>query len=130
MAPPPAADMRWLLFSASGRIGRRTYVMALAFWLAVLAIPVTMAVRVTDGGPAQPIVGLALVVTCLVAIVSILMIVIKRLHDVGMPGLAAFALVVPFLLVALPVLAFWPSTEGPNRNGARPDRRGHWRGRS
>ena len=45
---------------------------------------------------------------------------VKRLHDLGKPGLIALVLFVPVIsFVALFVLCLFPGQPGPNRYGAR-----------
>ena len=118
--------MRWLLFSASGRVSRKTFMLAVAFWFVVLAIPVAMAARVTQDVPAQAIIGLAIILSFALSGFSTLMVAIKRAHDIGLPGPVAFAILVPFLsFVALIALCALPSSPGPNRFGPGPDRRGY-----
>lgn len=126
MARRPVADTRWLLFGTSGRASRRTYLLTFAFWLFVTAIPAAMATRVADGSPAQAIVGLGLVATFVVACISLMVVVVKRLHDIGLPGPVALAMLVPpITFVGLAALALLPSKAGPNRFGTMPDRPGY-----
>jgi len=114
--------MRWLLFSGFGRQGRKTYLLGLAFWVAVLCIPVSMATQVEDGSAAQVLVGIGAVLTFLPTAWSIAMMSIKRLHDIGLSGLFVVALVVPGIaLVALVGLSAWPSARRPNRFGPHAD---------
>lgn len=118
--------MRWLLFSRSGRVSRKTFMLTVAFWFVVVAIPVAMAVRVTQGDPAQAIIGLAIVASFALSCFSILMVAMKRARDIGLPGSVAFAVLVPVLsFVALIVLSALPSSPGPNRFGPGPDRPGY-----
>jgi uncharacterized membrane protein YhaH (DUF805 family) len=118
--------MRWLLFSGSGRVTRKTFMLAVAFWFVVLAIPLTMAARVTQGAPAQAIIGLAIVFSFALSCFSILMVAMKRVRDIGLPGPVAFAILVPVLsFVALIALCALPSSPGPNRFGPGPDRPGY-----
>lgn len=118
-------DMRWLLFSGSGRICRRTYLLGIAFWMAVLAIPVTTAVNAGES-TARAVAGFGIILALLPAIASLATLSVKRLHDIGLPSGLVFLLLVPGIaVVVLFGLVVWPSAIGPNRYGPSPDRPGY-----
>ncbi|MNU03423.1 hypothetical protein D3C72_2474480 [compost metagenome] len=51
-----------------------------------------------------------------------MMMSIKRLHDMGLPGILVFVLFVPAVsFVMLFVLCLWPSAPGPNAYGPASD---------
>lgn len=126
MARPRSADMRWLFFGGSGRLGRKPFLLGLAFWLAVLAMPVAMALKVETGGEGAMLVGFAIIVAFLPAAWSVLALGVKRLHDLGLPGYAILILFVPGVgIIAFILLAVLPSAPGANAYGAGADRPGH-----
>ena len=65
---------------------------------------------------------LALIVVGLVSVVSVVMLTIKRVHDLGHPGLLAFLLFVPVVsFFALVFFLLFPSVP-PNDYGTRSNR--------
>lgn len=118
--------MRWLLFSVSGRLSRRTYAWAMLFWTAAFAVPVSAAVHAANENTALAIAGLVFLLTFAVACWSIAVMSIKRLHDAGLPGILVLVLVVPAAsLLMLIMIMVWPSVQGPNQHGPEPDRPGY-----
>lgn len=119
-------DMRWLLFSGSGRLGRRTYILGIAFWAAVLAIPTTFAMRVDEDSAAMALAGFGIILVLLPSAWSVAMLSVKRLHDIGLPSALVLLLVVPGVeFIVLFGLMVWPSERGPNQYGPLPDRPGY-----
>ena len=54
--------------------------------------------------------------------ISTLMLTIKRVHDLGLPGVMALSIFVPGVsLVVLVLLCVWPTTDNADRYGARRD---------
>jgi len=114
---------RWLFFSPSGRIGRQAYVMSLLMWSMLLfaAIRLTLAFENTSKAGLL-LAALALVIVSVATFVSYIMLSVKRLHDMGFPGLFVLLLFVPVVsFVALIVFLFWPSAP-PNDFGEYPNR--------
>ena len=126
MAQRPGSGMRWLLFSVSGRLSRRTYVWALLFWSVVMAIPVSAAVSAKPDSGAIAMAGLGFILCFMPATWSMAVMSIKRLHDAGLPGILVAVLVIPgasfFMLL---IIMFWPSVKGPNKHGPAPDLPGY-----
>jgi len=122
----PGSGMRWLLFSVSGRLSRRAYAWAMLFWIVVMAIPVSAAVRAEPDSGAMAMAGFGIIFTFLPAAWSIAVMSIKRLHDAGLPGILVAVLAIPaasffmFLIIML-----WPSIKGPNKHGPAPDHPGY-----
>ncbi|MDB5522580.1 MAG: Conserved hypothetical transrane protein [Rhizobium sp.] len=107
----------WLLFSPSGRIGRQPYVMSILLWLTLQGVAVSqmLANEHFDGG--LLFWTLALVITSLATFVSLIMLSIKRVHDMGYPAIFAFLLFIPVVsFVAAIAFFFWPSAP-PNDFG-------------
>jgi len=126
MARRPGSGMRWLLFSVSGRLSRRTYAWALLFWSVVMAIPVSAAVSAEPDSSAIAMAGLGFILCFMPATWSMAVMSIKRLHDAGLPGILVAVLVIPaasFFMLLLILL--WPSVKGPNKHGPAPDHPGY-----
>lgn len=126
MARRPGSGMRWLLFSVSGRLSRRTYAWALLFWMATVSVPVSAAVGAEPDSSAMTMAGFGIILTVLAATWSIAVMSIKRLHDAGLPGILVGVLVIPaasfFMLL---IIMLWPPTKGPNKHGPAPDEAGY-----
>jgi uncharacterized membrane protein YhaH (DUF805 family) len=126
MARRPGSGMRWLLFSVSGRLSRRTYAWTLLFWMAAVSVPISAAVRAEPDSSAMTMAGFGIIFTFLAAAWSIAVTSIKRLHDAGLPGILVGVLVIPaasfFMLL---IIMLWPSVKGPNRHGPAPDQPGY-----
>ncbi|TDH38090.1 DUF805 domain-containing protein [Pseudohoeflea suaedae] len=123
----PDADLRWLLFGMSGRIGRKAFILTILFWFAVLAMPVAMAGRMgASEHEGAVLIGFSLIVAAFLTAWSVLAATVKRLHDIGLPGGWAIALFFPpAALPAILALSLWPTRQGPNRFGAGPEQPGH-----
>ncbi|MFM2279083.1 MAG: hypothetical protein RLZZ444_1314 [Pseudomonadota bacterium] len=114
-------DMIWLLFSPSGRLSRRTYGLALCLWFALQGIVISQMFANEGEQTALGLWTLALVGTILGWILSSLMLTVKRMHDLGLPGYWALLLALPVIgLVTMIALIFMPS-DGPNDYGLFPD---------
>ncbi|WP_438750521.1 DUF805 domain-containing protein [Pararhizobium sp. O133] len=101
--------MTWLFFSPSGRLSRLPYFLGWLFWIVIGGFFCARIFAVQDNDIALALWTLALVVMGLVSTVSIVMLTIKRLHDVGYPGMYAICLFIPVLsLVMFVVLCVWP----------------------
>ncbi|MEM5495722.1 DUF805 domain-containing protein [Hoeflea sp. AS16] len=126
MARRPGSGMRWLLFSVSGRLSRRAYAWALLFWIAVMSVPVSVAVGADPDSGVMTAAGFGIIFSFLAAAWSIAVMSIKRLHDAGLPGILVGVLVIPgasfFMLL---IIMLWPSVKGPNTHGPAPDLPGY-----
>jgi len=119
-----APGMGWLFFSPSGRISRQPYIMALLFWMALQMIAVSQmfAGERLHSDALIVLATLGLIVVSLLTFVSMIMLTIKRVHDMGYPGLLAFLIFVPVVsFFALICFLFWPSGP-PNDFGDYPNR--------
>lgn len=116
--------MVWLFFSPSGRLSRQPYVMALLFWMVLQMIAVSQMFagdRLNNDGLIA-LATLGLIVVSLLSFLSMIMLTIKRVHDMGYPGLLAFLIFVPVVsFLALICFLFWPSGP-PNDFGDYPNR--------
>jgi len=112
-------SMQWLFFSPSGRISRQPYLLGWLFWLAILSFAMARIVANEDNqGPLMLWLILSIIVG-VAATVSTFLLTVKRLHDIGQPGMFALFL---FLPVVSPLmflgLCFWPGSADPNAYGA------------
>jgi uncharacterized membrane protein YhaH (DUF805 family) len=116
--------MAWFFFSPSGRISRGPYALGLAFWfvLQFAAIGQMFAGERLNSDGLLVLGFLALIVVGLVGTVSMIMLTIKRAHDLGHPGMLAFLIIVPVLsFFALIFFLLFPSGP-PNGYGTYTNR--------
>lgn len=107
----------WLLFSPSGRIGRQPYIMSFLLWMVLQAAAISLMVKFEHQQTGLMLSALALVIIDAGTFVSLLMLSIKRLHDMGYPAILVLLLFVPVVnLIALIALVVWPSAP-PNPFG-------------
>ena len=114
-----ASSRAWFFFSPSGRISRGPYALGILFWFSLQFAAIGQMFagdRLNQDG--LLVLGfLALIVVSLVGIVSMLMLTIKRVHDLGHSGLVAFLIFVPVVsFFALLFFLLFPSTP-PNDHG-------------
>jgi uncharacterized membrane protein YhaH (DUF805 family) len=112
-----APGILWLLFSPSGRVGRQPYFMSILLWLAMQGVAITLIVKYQYDETMLVASTLLLVVISIGFFVSLLMLSIKRLHDIGYSGLWALLMFVPAVAVITVIaLSCWPSAP-PNEFG-------------
>jgi len=119
--PGRETSVGWALFLWDGRIGRRVFILGTLFWMMANAAVVAF---VTGSDEISPGSFSLFLTTASLSLLSLLMLGTKRLHDIGMPGIAAALLVIPaFSLIAFFLLCVWPSATMPNRYGAAANER-------
>ena len=105
-------------FRPQGRIPRSEFILGLLVIYALCLALVTFMVLHTSLEGAAVLVGLLLGIPLTLAQI---MLVIKRCHDIALPGSFVVLLAVPLANVAwLIALLFIPGTAGPNLYGAQP----------
>lgn len=110
--------MQWLFFSPSGRLSRLPYFLGWLFWVAVSGFVLARMYANEENDIALALWTLVLVVTSLVAAASIVMLSVKRLHDIGYPGALAICMFIPVLSpVIFITLCLWPGKPGANEYG-------------
>lgn len=115
--------MFWMLFSPSGRLSRQPYVLVLLFWMVLQGATVAQmfAGQRQNDDALLALAFLGLLVVSVLTFISMIMITIKRVHDMGYPGILAFVIFVPVVsFFALVCFLFWPSGP-PNEFGAYPN---------
>ena len=119
MRPASASELLIFFFRPVGRIGRTEYALGIGTVVAIEAAVVTFFLGHEDSDPGAALLLLALV--GLPVLVAEFVLVAKRCHDVGLPGLFVVLLFVPVLGVAwLLLLAGMPGSPGINPYGAPP----------
>lgn len=113
-------SMQWLFFSPSGRIGRQPFLLGWLFWLTILSCAFArILANETDPG-ALTLWVILTVVTGIASTASVFLLTVKRLHDIGQPGMLALFLFLPVISpVMVLALCFWPGDAGPNDFGHR-----------
>lgn len=120
----PEPSRTWFFFSPSGRLSRGPYALGILFWFSLqfAAIGQMFAGDRLQSDGLLVLGFLALIAVALVGVVSMVMLTIKRAHDLGHPGLLAFMLFVPVIsFFALLYFLLFPSGP-PNQYGDHPNR--------
>ncbi|THK37480.1 DUF805 domain-containing protein [Ensifer sp. MPMI2T] len=111
-------SMTWLFFSPSGRIGRLPFFLSWLFWFLVGCVFLMQMLKNENEDTALALWTLALIVSGVLSTVSIAMLAIKRLHDMGYPGPLALCLFIPVLSpIVFIALCLWPGMTGENEFG-------------
>lgn len=119
--PGRETTIGWALFLWDGRIGRRIFILGTLFWMMTNAAVIAFVTGSDDISPGS---FSLLLTTASLSLLSLLMLGTKRLHDIGMPGMASILLVLPVLsLILFFVLCIWPPAEDDNRYGPGTDMR-------
>ncbi len=119
--PGRETSVGWALFQWDGRIGRRVFILGTLFWMMANAAVIAFVTGSDDISPGSFSLFLT---TASLSLVSLLMLGTKRLHDIGMPGMASVLLLLPaFSLILFFVLCVWPPVQDDNRYGPGPDMR-------
>lgn len=116
--PGRETSVGWALFQWDGRIGRRVFILGSAFWMMLNAAVVALATaRGSDETVTLELLSVFFASIAL-SLVSLVMLGIKRLHDIGLPGIGAALLAIPaFALIVFFLLCVWPSSAVANRYG-------------
>ncbi|OHV73218.1 DUF805 domain-containing protein [Ensifer sp. LCM 4579] len=113
-------SMAWLFFSPSGRIGRLPFFLSWLFWLFTGGFLLAQVLKYEGQDAPLALWTLALVASGFLSTVSLVMLAIKRLHDIGYPGPLALCLFIPVLSpIVFIALCLWPGAEGSNEFGGR-----------
>ncbi|MBL8577974.1 MAG: DUF805 domain-containing protein [Mesorhizobium sp.] len=119
---PEKDKLTWLFFRFSGRVSRAAYFLAgllLAVIQAFLLYRFTLVPEESSAGQGW---AAAFWIVMVVAIWSNIALSVKRLHDIGKPGIIAAALFIPVVsIVAFIALCLIPGNPGPNQYGQRPN---------
>ena len=117
---PEKSDLIWLFFKTSGRVSRAAYFLGGLLVAIVQAFPLYRFTLVPEGSPESNMWSFIFLVAFLASLWSNIVLAVKRLHDLGKPGIAALVLFVPVVsIVAFLVFCLFPGQPGPNRYGPR-----------
>jgi len=130
---PNKTQLIWLFFRFSGRINRAAYLLAILFLIVVQAFLVYRLV-LAEAGRHPDQLGLLLEATTqagrfwaavlwlsiLVSVWAHLALSVKRLHDMGKPGILSVTLFIPVVsIIVFFIICVLPGNPGPNRYGQR-----------
>ncbi|MBN9243072.1 MAG: DUF805 domain-containing protein [Mesorhizobium sp.] len=117
---PDRIQFAWLFFKTSGRVSRAAYFLGGLLVAIAQAFPLYRFTLVPEGTAESETWALLFMVAFLGSLWSNVALAVKRLHDLGRPGLTALVLFVPVVsIVAFLVLCLFPGEPGPNRYGSR-----------
>lgn len=118
----PVPSVPWLFFSPFGRAGRQTYILSWLFWVCADGFVATRLVASHDEGVGFVLWFLVFLIAAVSSTVSLVMLTVKRLHDMGFPGPLTLLLFIPAIsFVALAAFCIWPSQPTANAYGPMPD---------
>lgn len=114
-------SVAWLFLRPEGRVGREVY------WLGTLFLAFGLGAALSpDIDPETGMLHLRAggfgMILLLAGFVMNFMVAIKRVHDLGWPGIAAVGVLIPlFSFIFAIVIGLLPGERGPNRFGDAPD---------
>lgn len=115
---PDKSQLFWLFLSFSGRVGRAAYFLAGLLLAVVQAFLLYRFTLVPEDSTAGQMWAVAFWFAVLVSVWSNTALGVKRLHDIGWPGIVAAALFIPIVSIAAFIaLCLMPGDPGPNRYG-------------
>ncbi|RUM99331.1 DUF805 domain-containing protein [Pseudaminobacter arsenicus] len=114
----PNNQYLWLFFRFSGRLSRVAFLLTFLLMVVVVSFPLYQFMRV----PAESLAGQTWSVLFGVIFVTFLWVHIatsvKRLHDMGKPGILAVSLFIPVVsIIVFLILCLFPGNPGPNQYG-------------
>lgn len=112
-------QLLWLFFGVSGRLARAPYFLAGLFAQLVPAFVLYRFTLVPETSGASEVLATIFWLALLLSVWSNITLGVKRLHDLGQPGIVAASLLVPVVSYLVFVfLCLYPGNAGPNRFGA------------
>jgi uncharacterized membrane protein YhaH (DUF805 family) len=119
---PEKDKLIWLFFRVSGRVSRAAYFLAGLLLAVVQAFLLYRFTLVPEGSMAGQTWAAAFWLVMIVSVWSNVALSVKRLHDIGKPGIIAIVLFIPVIsIVAFIALCLIPGEQGPNQYGTRPN---------
>ena len=120
-APDPELTVKWVLFGFQGRIGRKSYFLAALLIVLIQAAVIAKIASYPEDDPALAFWGLVLIAVWIASAWAGLALAVKRLHDLGRPGIFAIFLLIPAVaFIAFVLLAVLPGTGQTNEHGPPP----------
>lgn len=119
--PDHPVTVSWVLFGFKGRIGRKSFWLAALLMILVQAVVIAQVVSIPEDSPAFILWGFVILAVWIASAWAAFALAVKRLHDIGLPGLLALALLVPAIsIIAFLLLAFLPGSQETNEHGPPP----------
>lgn len=117
---PDKDQLFWLFFKFSGRVSRAAYFLSGLLLAIIQAFLLYRFTLVPEESTAGQMWAVAFWIVVIVSVWSSVALGVKRLHDIGRPGILAAALFVPVIsIVAFIALCLIPGETGANRYGER-----------
>jgi len=123
--PDHPPTVRWVLFGFRGRIGRKSFWLAALLMILIQAVAIAQIVSIPEESPAFVLWGFVILAIWIASAWAAFALAVKRLHDLDLPGILAFGLLIPAVaLVAFLLLAAIPGRPEANKHGPPPFPRG------
>ncbi|GAB4352557.1 MAG: DUF805 domain-containing protein [Oricola sp.] len=120
-APGHPLTVSWVLFGFRGRIGRKSFWLGALLMVLIQAAIISRIATVPEDSPELALWGVAMLAAWVATAWVILALAVKRLHDLGLPGVLAICLLIPAVaFLAFLLLALLPSKQETNEHGAPP----------
>lgn len=115
---PDRSELIWLFFGFSGRVSRSVYFLAGLLLVVAQAFLLYQVMRHPEGSSAGNSWSAIFLIVFLVSLWSHIALSVKRLHDIGRPGMLAAALFIPVVsIIAFIILCVFPGDPGKNQYG-------------
>ena len=119
---PSKDQLIWLFLRVSGRLSRAAYFLAGLLLAIIQAFLLYRFTLVPEDSAAGQMWAIAFWLAVIISLWSNVSLGVKRLHDIGRPGILAVALFIPAVsIVAFVALCLIPGEAGSNRYGQRPN---------
>ncbi len=120
MPLPDRQQLFWLFFRFSGRVSRAAYFLAGLLLAIVQAFLLYRFTLVPENSTEGQLWAVAFWLVVIVSLWSNVALSVKRLHDIGRPGILAAALFIPAVsIIAFVALCLIAGNPGPNQYGDR-----------
>jgi len=114
----------WLFFGFQGRVSRAAYFLSGLLLAVAQAFPLYRFTLLPEDTPQAQFWALIFGIAIIASLWSNVALGVKRLHDIGRPGILAVALFIPVVSIAAFIaLCVFPGDPGPNKYGSRTNAR-------
>jgi uncharacterized membrane protein YhaH (DUF805 family) len=115
---PDTSQLIWLFCRFSGRVSRAAYLLAWMLLAVLQGLPLYRFMLVPEDSREAQVWAMVFGIMALFSLWSSVALTVKRLHDVGRPGIMSVSLFIPVVsIVAFIWLCIYPGEAGPNRYG-------------
>ncbi|MCI5077720.1 DUF805 domain-containing protein [Oricola sp.] len=119
--PDHPLTVKWVLFGFKGRIGRKSFWLAALLMLFIQGAIIARIASIPEDSPSLALWGMIMLVAWVASAWAGVALAVKRLHDLGLPGILAVALLIPAVsLIAFLILAVMPGRPETNEHGPAP----------